>query len=435
MAEPTLSEAALPEAAGSLRRNVSWSFLGNLVHAGTKWASLVVLARLSGAEDVGTLALATAMVAPVFMLLNLQLREIQSTDARGRYSFETVWGIRLGTTAVAGLVVAAGAWLRHDDPTLSWVLVAVALSHAFDALSDAVHGRLQRQERLDWIARSMAGRGLASLGLLAGIYALTGSLPWAAGGMAIASAAMLVGLDLPALRALEAGRLGVARASLPWLPRPRIAREELAPLFRSALPLGGTMLLVSLNGNLPRYFIEAHLGRAELGVFAALAQLVAAGNIAISAAANAASPRLARHAARGELAAFHRVSRALYKGVLALGVGGILLSWGLGDTILGAVFGAEFAEASDVLVWLAVGGTVGFACAVPGYGMTAAGAHGAQFPLFVGINLVGLGACAALIPRLGLHGAALAVLVTYGAQWLGSRLVLGRRLAQLEPAA
>lgn len=194
------------------------------------------------------------------------------------------------------------------------------------------------------------------------------------------------------------------------------------------------MLLVSLNGNLPRYFVEGHLGRAELGIFAALAQLVAAGNMAISAAANAASPRLARYAAAGDLASFRRVSGALYKVVLAIGAGGILLSYFFGDVILGALFGAEFAAASDVLVLLAVGGTLGFACAVPGYGMTAAGAHGAQFPLFVCVNLVGLVACATLIPRLGLHGAALAVIVTYVAQWLGSRLVLGRKLASLEPA-
>lgn len=434
MADPTLSAVAGAEARPSLRRNVSWSFAGNLVHAGTKWAALVVLARLSGAEEVGTLALATAMVAPVFMLLNLQLREIQTTDARGRYSFETVWGIRLLTTAVAGLVVAGGVWLRHRDPTLSWVLGAVALSHAFDALSDAVHGRLQRQERLDWIARSMAGRGVLSLGLLAGVYALTGSLPLAAGGLAVASLLLLLGYDLPALRRLEAARQGVSRASIPRIPRPRIARDELAPLLRSALPLGGTMLLVSLNANLPRYFVEGHLGRVELGIFAALAQLVAAGNMAISAAANAASPRLARYAAEGDLESFRRVSWALYKVVLAIGAGGILLSYFLGEVILGALFGAEFAAAADVLVLLAVGGTLGFACAVPGYGMTAAGAHGAQFPLFLGVNLVGLAACATFIPRLGLRGAALAVIVTYVAQWLGSRVVLGRRLASLEPA-
>src|SRR5690606_2476490 len=179
----------------SLRNRVSWSSFGTSAQAGATWLNLVVLARLGGAETVGTLALATAIVAPIFALTNLQLRPIQATDARGRISFSTVLGLRLLTSGLAALGVAVWAGFAARD--LGPVVFFVALAHAFESLSDVAHGRLQRAERLDRVARAQAAHGLIGLGLLAGSYALTGSLVWAAAGLALAGLAVFALVDLP----------------------------------------------------------------------------------------------------------------------------------------------------------------------------------------------------------------------------------------------
>lgn len=403
----------------SFRRNVSWSFGGTLVHAGAKWLNLVALARLGGAEIVGTLALATAIVAPIFALTNLQLRQIQATDARGRFSFSTVLGLRLSTSALATLGVAA--YGVFGEGGLAPVLFFVALAHAFESLSEVIYGRLQRAERLDRVARSMGAHGLLGILFLAGGYAATGSLAVATAGQALASLLVFSFLDLPALRGVGAS----------GLPRPRLPAVELRPLLQSALPLGGTMMLVSLNGHLPRYFLEGSAGRTELGVFAALYQLVAAGNLVISAVAQAASPRLANYAAAGDRRSFRRLSGRLYGVIALVSVGGILLSLVLGETILFHLFGPDFAAHADALVLLAVAGSLGFFCAVPGYGLTAVGAHGVQLPLFAGITGASALLCALLIPTHGIFGAAFAIMGTYLLQFIASSLVLRARLGRM----
>ncbi|HLV60509.1 MAG TPA: oligosaccharide flippase family protein [Fredinandcohnia sp.] len=405
----------------SFRKNVSWSFFGTMAHAGAKWLNLVVLARLGGAETVGTLALATAIVAPIFALTNLQLRQIQATDARGRISFSTVLGLRLLTSGLAALGVAVWAGFAARD--LGPVVFFVALAHAFESLSDVAHGRLQRAERLDRVARAQAAHGLIGLGLLAGSYALTGSLVWAAAGLALAGLAVFALVDLPSLRQIG----GLARPALP--------RDELTVLLRSALPLGGTMMLVSLLGQFPRYFLEGAAGRGELGVFAALYQLVAAGNLVITAVAQAASPRLANAAHAGDLRAFRRLAGRLYAVIAAISLGGILLSLVAGEIILLHLFGPEFAGRVDALVLLAVAGSVGFASTVPGYGLTAAGAHGVQLPLFAGIAAVSFALCALLVPTHGIRGAAFAMMGTHLVQWLASEAILRARLRRLGAAA
>jgi len=49
----------------TLRRNFSWTLLGNVVYAGCQWAMLVVLAKLGTPEMVGQFAL--VVTAPIVL--------------------------------------------------------------------------------------------------------------------------------------------------------------------------------------------------------------------------------------------------------------------------------------------------------------------------------------------------------------------------------
>src|SRR5690606_38826380 len=134
------------------------------------------------------------------------------------------------------------------------------------------------------------------------------------------------------------------------------------------------------------------------------------------------SPRLANAAHAGDRAAFRSLSAKLYGLIGIVAGGGILLSLVAGERILLLVFGPDFAARADVLVLLALAGSVGFASAVPGYGLTATGAHGVQLPLFCLITAVSVGLCAWLIPAFGMRGAAIAILGTYLVQFFASNL-------------
>ena len=61
-------------------------------------------------------------------------------------------------------------------------------------------------------------------------------------------------------------------------------------------------MLVNLNVNVPRYFIQWKLGTRELGIYSALAFLMSAGNLFVGALAQAVFVRLARFYARGSAA-------------------------------------------------------------------------------------------------------------------------------------
>ena len=96
--EPLLSAAADVLSAGlqpaavatrSVRSNAVWNLAGSTFYAACQWALISLLAKKGGARQVGEFALGLSISAPVFMLGNLQLRAIQTTDAEGRHAFQT----------------------------------------------------------------------------------------------------------------------------------------------------------------------------------------------------------------------------------------------------------------------------------------------------------------------------------------------------------
>jgi len=195
-------------------------------------------------------------------------------------------------------------------------------------------------------------------------------------------------------------------------------------------PIGVVMALVSLNANVPRYFIERELGLARLGIFAAMAYPVLAGALVIGSLGQAALPRLARHYAAGEKGAFRRLLRKLQAVSLVLGLPWVLLVAVAGKPILTHLYRPEYAAYADVFLWLSVGGLVSNAASVFGYGMTAARYFRAQLPVFAVVTAVTALACAVLVPRWHLVGAAVGMTLSALAQAVGSAGVMAHALRE-----
>jgi O-antigen/teichoic acid export membrane protein len=202
----------------------------------------------------------------------------------------------------------------------------------------------------------------------------------------------------------------------------------LLPLARLALPLGIVMMMVSLNTNAPRYFIERELSVRELGIFAAMGYVMLAGNTIIDALAQSASPRLAWHYASGDVDGFRwLLGRLIGIGFLG-GVTAVLAVAIGGNAVLTLLYTAEYARHTDVFLLLSVATGIGFVASILGYGMTAVRALAIQAPLFAGVTLVTTLACAALIPGHGLIGAAFALMAGAGCALVGGGVVVARAL-------
>jgi O-antigen/teichoic acid export membrane protein len=421
----------------SLRRNFSWTLVGNIVYAVCQWAILLVLAKLGSPEVVGRFALALAVTAPIFMFTNLQLRGVLATDATEEFRFEHYLRVRLLTTGVALLVVAGivlgFGWSREA----ALLVVILAVAKACESISDVVYGLLQQREQMDRIAVSMILRGGAALVALAAAVAVTGSVVWGAVGLAATWALVLFTFDLASVdRSLgTSNRARPSHASgLQWIRRVRRradASDALFPLIRLALPLGVVMMLISLNVNIPRYFIERSLGERELGIFAAIAYLLVAGTTVVEALGQSASPRLARAYANRDRDGYLRLVWGLIGIALLGGTVAILGALVAGRSLLTLLYSPEYARHNEVFVWLAAAAGIGFISSILGFAMTAARCFVVQVLLFAGVTVVTVIACAALIPSYGLPGAAIATVIAATCSLGGTGTVVALAIRRL----
>jgi O-antigen/teichoic acid export membrane protein len=416
------SKTAVLGGAHSLKTNFAWTLAGNLVYAGCQFGMLVVLAKLGSPQLVGQFALGLAVTAPVIMLSNLQLRGVLATDAKEEHAFSDYLELRFVTTGlalltVAGLVVAAG----YQRQT-ALVVLAVALTKGFESISDITYGFQQHRERMDLIAQSMILRGVAAIvALWLGVY-LTGSVLVGCLGIAAGWAAVLVAYDLDAARSFRSSSvrwpLSGAFRQMQW----KLAR--LYGLIVLSLPLGVVMMLMALNVNGPRYIIQHYSGERGLGVFAAVAYVMVAGTTVVNALGQSASPRLAQHYARGDVAEFWGLMRKLLGIGAVLGAAGILLAITFGAQILSTLFQPAYAAAADVCVWMMTAAAISYLGSFLGYGLTAARRFKVQAPLIFVVTVVTVASSIVLVPRQGLLGAAWATVLGAVVQLIGSALIL-----------
>jgi O-antigen/teichoic acid export membrane protein len=385
----------------SLRRNFAWTLAGNVVYAGCQWGMLIVLAKLTSPEMVGQFALALAITAPVFMFSSLQLRIVQATDAAHEYRFEEYFSLRLICTGVACLAVLAINLILGYGVSLGSVIMVVALAKGTESISDVLYGLLQQRERLIVISRSMMIKGVLSLVSLALAVYITRSVLSGAIALAVAWMVVLLGYDIP--RALTI----VTRSQF----RPRWNRSRLLRLTWLTVPMGLVTMLISLNTNIPRYFIEKMLGQRQLGIFAAMAYLMQVGAMVTNAVGNVVIPRLAKYHAEGESAAFGSLLAKLIYLALGLGAASILVAYYFGHRLLTILYRPEYAQYSNVFTVLMVAAAVSYVGGFLGTAVSSIRCFVGQLPVTALASVFGLLCSYVAVSRIGLMGAAITVLV------------------------
>lgn len=345
----------------SLRRNFSWTVLGEVVYAGCQWAVLVVLAKLGTPELVGQFALGLAVTAPVVMFTNLQLRALQATDPTPGGNFAPYFTLRLLASGVAVLIVGALALRASPDPTVRAGVVLVGLAKAVEAVSDIFHGRLQQTGNLKWVCISMTLKGLLSLAAVAAAVSATGRLVPVCLLLLASWLAVLLAVDVPCV-ARAAGRRGPGA----WRSVFALCLEPptLKRLFVLGLGLGLTAMLISLKVSVPRFALEEYWQDRAVGVYAALASLMQLSNLPAAALGIAASSRLGVCFAGNDWPRLRRLLVGLLAVSFLFGAVGLALALVAGRLLLTVFYSAEYAAAHEAFTWLMVAALAGNVCCI-----------------------------------------------------------------------
>jgi O-antigen/teichoic acid export membrane protein len=415
-------DIARPLVRTRLRTDFLWMLAGNVLYSACQWGIIVALAKLGTTEQVGEYALGMAVSAPIVLFANFQLRALLASDVRDQFTLSQYLSFRFVSLLAAVVVVAVVAIFSESAGQRAGMIVLVGLAQALEFVSDTYYGYMQKRDRLDRLSRSLMMKGPLALAMLcAGMY-ITHSLFWAVLGLI---AGRLVILLLWDSRLGFAGSPAGRRVRLEW-NGPVMLR-----LLRTAAPLGIISMLVSLNASVPRYFVEGHLGSAELGIFSAIMSLITTGSLVVSAFGQSIFLPVAQACAaldRGRFRSY--VAGAMAMGAV-LGGAGVLAAVLFGKSILTHVFRPEYGERADVLIPLAIAGTMNFIGSGLGFVVTAARSLRPQIPVLAAAASASAATAAFAVPRHGLFGAADASLAAAMVQLAGMSVILFRVDRQL----
>jgi O-antigen/teichoic acid export membrane protein len=408
----------------SLQANFSWTALGNVVNAACSWGRIVLLAHLGGADVIGQLVLAFAVCNPIDTLADLGLGGVLQSDATDEYRFGDYLGLRLVTAALGLTAICLTAWLGGYEIHTTVVILLAGLTVVLESVSDIFHAFLQRQERMDFAAISLMIRSLLGILLLAGGFAWTGDVAWGVVGLLAAAVVSLLVFDVPFSARIMTARNIVARRNgehsrAPIGIGPLWNAPVLLRLAWLSLPLGVAAAGMALSTSIPRYVVSHCLGAEALGAFAVAGGLSVAAALLVGATSQAAGPRLAHYYARGDTDAFRRLLQRLL--ALVAGSGAVILLGMVlfGRTILGTLYGSQFAQYANLAVFLMAAGTMKDVSVLLGRAISSMRRFRVNLAVRLAGVLVLLVLLNVLVPRFGLLGAAWAIALG----WLLSALV------------
>lgn len=399
----------------SLRRNFSWTLLGNTTYAGCQWGMLVALAKLGSPENVGQLALGFAITAPVFMFTNLNLRAVQATDAKHSFSFNDYLGVRIHTTIIALLFISILIAITDYKFETTLVIISIAFLKSIESISDSFCGLFQKHELMEIISKSMIMKGLLSLFIFSSTYYLTKNLFTSIMFAAMAKTIIIILYEKKNVSELFKYENYCTNAS-GKIKIDLFNNVVFKRLTLLSLPLGIVTMLNSLNTNIPRYFLERSFGERDLGIFAAMAYLMVFGTTVITALGQSASPRLAKHFAANNIPEFRNLMmKLIYIGVI-LGIFGIIVVYFFGKDLLTLLYSKEYIVYSDVMILIMIASCLSYISSFLGVAMTSARYFKIQMPITILSFAVIFIVSFSLIPEIGVKGAAISMICLYAAQ-------------------
>lgn len=399
----------------SFKQNFSWSLISSLFFAFSQWLIVSFLAKFGNAEMVGLYSLGLAITAPVFLLLSMNLRVVVATDSMRKWFFSDYLWFRVFTSFFSVGIIVLITLLLNYSLYYKMVIILIALIKLVESISDICYGKFQQVENLRLIAISKLWRAFFSiLAFYISLY-LFNELIYALIAQLTLWFVVLVKYDL---------KIIIRDLSMDNIKR-IIQIEKVKSLAILSLPLGISGTLDSLNTNIPRYFISYFQDERALGIYAGITYIMLVGQTVITALSQVTIPRFSQYYIKDKSKFKNLLSKLLIISML-LGLLGIIISFWLGDFILLNLYSEEYLGYKDIFVMSMIAAVFWYSSGFLNAAIVSTRKFKVQVPIFLFTTIMTLLVSFLLIPRFGLFGATLSLIIGHVTRFILATIILKR---------
>ncbi|MFW6575833.1 polysaccharide biosynthesis C-terminal domain-containing protein [Acinetobacter baumannii] len=394
----------------SLLNKAKFLLSGNILFAFSQWLILIFISHFSDNQAVGAYTYALALVTPVFMLTNLQLRPIVVAEfnLNSNFNYKSYFALRFYSIFLAILVSFLLSFLSSSNV---WkVVLLLGCIKALEAISDIIYAYYNAQGKTKLISLSLTVKSLA-------LILVFGSLLYFYNLLNIGLIGIIL-IYVLTLLLIDFRNIGLNKKYF------YLNVVDFKNIIILALPLGISVMLVALQSNIPRFFLEKFFNLESVGVFSVFYYFIIVGGIVINSICQFISPKFSILFKENKMHELNKLTMQAWGMATFLGISGLIVSLTLGEFFVDILYGSHYLVWIDILNIIMFAGLFTYLSVVNGYLMTSLGLIKIQLPLFLFLTIFTLVLCWTLIPAYGLLGAAWATVASSAAQFTLSTLIL-----------
>lgn len=394
----------------SLLNKAKFLLSGNILFAFSQWLILIFISHFSDNEAVGAYTYALALVTPVFMLTNLQLRPIVVAEfnLNSNFNYKSYFALRFYSIFLAILVSFLLSFLSTSNV---WkVVLLLGCIKALEAISDIIYAYYNAQGKTKLISLSLTVKSLSLILIFGSLLYFYNLLNFGLIGIILIYVLTLLLIDFR--------NIGLNKKYF------YLNIMDFKNIIILALPLGISVMLVALQSNIPRFFLEKFFNLESVGVFSVFYYFIIVGGIVINSICQFISPKFSILFKENKMHELNKLTMQAWGMATFLGISGLIVSITLGDFFVNILYGSHYLVWIDILNIIMFAGLFTYLSVVNGYLMTSLGLIKIQLPLFLFLTIFTLVLCWTLIPAYGLLGAAWATVASSAAQFILSTLIL-----------
>lgn len=403
----------------SLLNKAKWLLSGNILFAFSQWLMLIMFSHFSNPVQLGYYSYALAITAPIFILSNLQLRPLLVADLNleKKFSFSEYFSLRLMTVLFATIISLFFIdWENNLALTIVFMVILIKVS---ESVSDIIYAYYNANKKTKFISRSLTFKSVLVILLSFCVLYITHNIVYSLIATLIGYLFVLGFLDI--------------RKNINHLREINIFDKKLKKIVKIGLPLGIAVMLVSLQTNIPRYFLE-HYSNVELvGVYTILYYFIVIGGIVINSVCQYLSPNFSEFYRDLKIYELKRIIKYAFLTALFLGVSGLVLSIFLNNFIIKIIYGNDYLVYAYLLPYLMIAGIFTYLSVVNGYLLTSLRLLKIQMPIFLILVCLTVIYSYLLIPVYGLTGAIYTTILSAVSQFLISSFIIYIKIKGLTP--
>ena len=347
--QPLISEKISNQS--SMKENYIWNMLGTISSSLISVILLLLASRLLDSRNSDIFSIAYALGQQFFVLGYFQIRNMQSTDVKERYSFVSYHNTRI-VTIIMMLITSLGyVFVQGYDLYKAIIILLLVFYRAIDAYSDVFQGYFQQRNRSDLAGKVQFFRSWVCILVFGLSLLLTKSLLLSSGIICLINLFLTAILDY---------RVSINNFKVDFLPSIIKDRKNITSILKEAFPLFLNGFLITYVYNEAKIDIDLLLTQGFFSngiqrdfnvlfmpVFVLSLLFFVLGPL---------TTQLSIYWYEQKYELFYKQVRLLFAAMTVLGVIIIGLGYLIGTEILGLVYGTSLVEYKVPFAILLAGG-------------------------------------------------------------------------------